>query len=133
MTQKKFLPMVGIVVIAIIYFLNVSNAVNHYGILSNNLWTQVFAQGSSSSGGGSSTGGGSYKDPCKTVTEGWIFWDECDGGYKDCGHYKKWWCVNFGKEGTDCRIGFELEEYDCEGNLVCEGSSNTDVSYTCMF
>ncbi len=81
--NKKFLTLIGIGAIALVYALNLSYAMDNYGILKNTLSIDVLAQdtssGKSSSGKGTGTGTG-------TSTNGgsnpWYLWP-IDGTTKD--------------------------------------------------
>ncbi len=57
--NKKILISIGVGAVALLYSLNLSYAIDNYGILKNTLSLDVLAQTSSTSGGGSSSGGGS--------------------------------------------------------------------------
>ena len=56
---KKFLSLLGISAMLTLFALNVSNALDDYGILKGNLSVHVLAQSSSSNDGGGGPGGGS--------------------------------------------------------------------------
>ena len=132
MRRKKFLTMVGVSAIALIFLMNVSNAVNHYGILKNNLWTQVYAQGSNSREAGRSTGGNPY-DPCETkYTYHPVVFEDCDAFPFPMPKVVavSWTCINFGKS-DDCFHGYKIYEFNC-GIFVSGEYSNSDHRYTCF-
>jgi len=118
--------MVGIIAIALIFLMNVSNAVNHYGMLSNNLWTQVFAQCSSSSGGGGSTSGSGMS--CDKGSSQTDLWGWCDDVLVLAGAQMRYYCNGGGSSTDYCTKGYENHVYDCDGNWLGFTSSTQFVS-----
>ena len=133
--NKKFLVMLGIGAIALLYLFNVSYAVDNYGIVKGNASIHVLAQSGSSGTGSGSGSGGNYSLPCKTVNREPVVFppegDHCHTLYKSI--TLSWYCEYFGK-GGECHIGHSYTEWECSGLLLYYDYSDTDwTEYSCIF
>jgi len=128
--------MVGISAIALIFLMNVSYAFNHYGMLSNNLWTQIFAQGSTSSGsGGSTSGGGQSSCTGGNGTPGGNIYLFCDLKSKpsSCTLYKYIDAsgnVQYATEQPGAGFKYEYSTVDGAKNN-CKGAGNGCEVFSC--
>ena len=115
MRQKMYLVL-GVAAIIVALALNVSHAVDNYGLTKSSLSVKILAQDTGTGGTGTGSGGeGNGTDGiyCKEEKEQFIFSGSGCGSYEIMIRYS---C--FGNSMINCTSGFEFHRYGCNGSWL---------------